>query len=82
MKQNDKNHNESNQKIYSEDETKLVLHGLRQYYVKLNEYEKNANLIDLLNKIKFNQMIIFVESARHCKALSKLLTEQNISPVV
>ncbi|CAF5111910.1 unnamed protein product, partial [Rotaria sp. Silwood1] len=81
MKQNDKNHNESNQKIYSEDETKLILHGLRQYYVKLNEYEKNAKLIGLLNKIKFNQMIIFVESGRRCKALSKLLTEQNISTV-
>ncbi|CAF5192403.1 unnamed protein product, partial [Rotaria sp. Silwood1] len=61
MKQNEKNYNESNQKIYSEDETKLILHGLRQYYVKLNEYEKNAKLSDLINKIKFNQMIIFVE---------------------
>jgi ATP-dependent RNA helicase UAP56/SUB2 len=47
----------------------------------LNEHEKNTKLIDLLNKIKFNQMIIFVESARHCQALSKLLTEQNISSV-
>ncbi|CAF4819913.1 unnamed protein product [Rotaria sp. Silwood1] len=81
MKQNEKNYNESNQKIYSEDETKLILHGLRQYYVKLNEYEKNAKLSDLINKIKFNQMIIFVESARKCNALSKLLTEQNISTV-
>ncbi|CAF3601111.1 unnamed protein product, partial [Rotaria sp. Silwood2] len=67
--------------IYSEDEAKLILHGLRQYYVKLNEYEKNAKLIDLLNKIKFNQIIIFVESARHCTALSKLLAEQNIPTV-
>ncbi|CAF3207914.1 unnamed protein product, partial [Rotaria sp. Silwood2] len=68
-------------KIYSEDERKLIVHGLRQYYVKLNEYEKNAKLIDLLNKIKFNQIIILVESARHCKALSKLLAEQNIPTV-
>merc|ERR1712227_632722 len=34
--------------ILVDDESKLTLHGLLQYYVKLNENEKNRKLCDLL----------------------------------
>ena len=33
--------------IYVDDDTKLTLHGLQQYYVKLQESEKNRKLNDL-----------------------------------
>ncbi|CAF1632031.1 unnamed protein product, partial [Adineta ricciae] len=47
--------------IYIDNETKLTLHGLRQHYVKLRENEKNRKLIDLLDKLEFNQVVIFVK---------------------
>jgi len=67
--------------IYIDDETKLTLHGLRQHYVKLRENEKNRKLIDLLDKLEFNQVVIFVKSVPRCTALCKLLTEQNFPAV-
>ncbi|CAF0863233.1 unnamed protein product [Didymodactylos carnosus] len=67
--------------IYIDDETKLTLHGLRQHYVKLRENEKNRKLIDLLDKLEFNQVVIFVKSVPRCTALCKLLSEQNFPAV-
>lgn len=40
-----------------DDETKLTLHGLQQYYVKLKDNEKNRKLFDLLDALEFNQVI-------------------------
>ena len=42
--------------IYVDDETKLTLHGLQQYYVKLEEKEKNRKLNELLDSLEFNQV--------------------------
>jgi len=67
--------------IYIDDETKLTLHGLRQHYVKLRENEKNRRLIDLLDKLEFNQVVIFVKSVSRCTALCRLLTDQNFPAV-
>ena len=44
--------------IYVDDETKLTLHGLQQYYIKLAETEKNRKLNDLLDLLDFNQVIL------------------------
>ncbi|EGW15057.1 Spliceosome RNA helicase BAT1 [Cricetulus griseus] len=41
--------------IFVDDETKLTLHGLQQYYVKLKDNEKNRKLFDLLDVLEFNQ---------------------------
>jgi superfamily II DNA/RNA helicase len=62
--------------IYVDDETKLTLHGLRQFYVKLKEEEKNRKLFDLLDELEFNQVVIFVSSTKRCQALHKLLVDQ------
>ena len=43
--------------VYVDDETKLTLHGLQQYYVKLKDNEKNRKLFDLLDILEFNQVI-------------------------
>lgn len=41
-----------------DDETKLTLHGLQQYYVKLKDSEKNRKLFDLLDVLEFNQVTL------------------------
>jgi ATP-dependent RNA helicase UAP56/SUB2 len=63
--------------IYVDDESKLTLHGLQQYYVKLTEQQKNRKLNDLLDALEFNQVVIFVNGVRRCKELNKLLLECN-----
>jgi ATP-dependent RNA helicase UAP56/SUB2 len=63
--------------IYVDDEKKLTLHGLQQFYVKLDEREKNRKLNDLLDSLEFNQVIIFVRSTLRCTELDKLLRECN-----
>lgn len=63
--------------IYVDDESKLTLHGLRQYYVKLTEAQKNRKLNDLLDALEFNQVVIFVNGVRRCRELNKLLCECN-----
>jgi len=63
--------------IYVDDESKLTLHGLHQYYVKLQEAGKNRKLNDLLDALEFNQVVIFVNGVRRCRELNKLLTECN-----
>jgi len=67
--------------IYIDDETKLSLDGLRQHYVKLRDHEKNRKLIDLLDKLEFNQVVIFVKTTKRCSVLCKLLIEQNFPAV-
>lgn len=67
--------------IYVDDETKLTLHGLQQYYVKLDEKEKNRKLNDLLDTLEFNQVIIFVKSTNRANELSRLLNECNFPSI-
>merc|ERR1712070_410814 len=63
--------------ISVDEESKLTLHGLLQYYVKLSEREKNRKLNDLLDALEFNQVVIFVKSVQRAIALDKLLVECN-----
>lgn len=67
--------------IYVDDESKLTLHGLQQYYVKLTEQQKNRKLIDLLDALEFNQVVVFVNGVRRCKELNKLLIEYNFPAI-
>ncbi len=59
----------------------LIMKGLRQHYVKLREDKKIPKLIDLLNKLEFDQVVIFVDSVSRCTVLCKFLNEQNFSAV-
>merc|ERR1711953_1277784 len=61
--------------ISVDEESKLTLHGLLQYYVRLVEKEKNRKLNDLLDALEFNQVVIFVKSVQRAIALDKLLVE-------
>lgn len=60
-----------------DDESKLTLHGLQQYYCELKENQKNRKLTDLLDALEFNQVVIFVNSVRRAQELNKLLVECN-----
>jgi len=63
--------------IYINDGAKLTLHGLQQYYISLEEKEKNRKLVDLLDALEFNQVVIFVSSVRRAEELNKILNECN-----
>ncbi|XP_071571755.1 ATP-dependent RNA helicase WM6-like [Temnothorax nylanderi] len=63
------------------DDVKLTLKGFQQHYVKLKENEKNKKLFELLDVLKFNQVVIFVKSVQRCMALAQLLTEQNFPAI-
>merc|ERR1712127_27613 len=67
--------------ISVDEESKLTLHGLLQYYVKLPEKEKNRKLNDLLDALEFNQVVIFVKSGQRAVALDKLLCECNFPSI-
>merc|ERR1711967_5394 len=67
--------------IAVDNESKLTLHGLLQYYVKLTEKEKNRKLNDMLDALEFNQVVIFVKSVQRAVALDKLLTECNFPSI-
>jgi ATP-dependent RNA helicase UAP56/SUB2 len=66
---------------YVDEDTKLTLHGLQQYYIKLDEKEKNRKLNDLLDDLQFNQVIIFVKSTVRATELDKLLRECNFPSI-
>merc|ERR1711934_687602 len=67
--------------IYVDDDTKLTLHGLNLYYIKLVEAEKNRKLNDLLDALEFNQVVIFVSKVARANELNRLLTECNFPSI-
>merc|ERR1712170_305738 len=67
--------------ISVDEESKLTLHGLLQYFVKLEEKEKNRKLNDLLDALEFNQVVIFVKAGQRAIALDKLLVECNFPSI-
>ena len=48
--------------VLIENDSKLTLHGLKQFYVELKADEKIKKLMDLIDNLDFNQIIIFVKS--------------------
>ncbi|CAO3588987.1 unnamed protein product [Absidia cylindrospora] len=67
--------------IYVDDEAKLTLHGLQQFYIKLEEREKNRKLNDLLDTLEFNQVCIFVKSVPRANELNRILTDCNFPSI-
>ena len=59
--------------VLIDDEKQLTLHGLKQYYVKLDEKEKIKKLTDLLDSLMFNQVIVFVSSVKYAIKLDEIL---------
>ncbi|PVV03198.1 hypothetical protein BB560_002339 [Smittium megazygosporum] len=67
--------------IFVDDEAKLTLHGLQQYYISLTENVKNRQLSDLLDTLDFNQVVIFVRSVSRANQLDKLLNSCNFPSI-
>jgi len=67
--------------IFVDDDTKLTLHGLQQYYIRLQENEKNRKLNDLLDVLEFNQVVIFVAKVPRARELNKLLADCNFPSI-
>jgi ATP-dependent RNA helicase UAP56/SUB2 len=65
------------EEILIDDEAKLVLEGILQYYVNITESEKTKKLTDLLDNLLFNQVIIFVAKVERAIELNKILKECN-----
>ena len=61
--------------VLIENESKLTLHGLKQYYVELTDQEKNVKLTDLIDALNFNQIIIFVKTVPHAIKLAEILNK-------
>ena len=64
--------------VLIENESKLTLHGLKQYYVELKANEKIKKLIDLIDALDFNQVIIFVKSIQYATKLAEILNKNTI----
>lgn len=60
---------------------KLTLHGLKQYYVKLEENQKTKKLTDLLDSLMFNQVIVFVKSVDFAIKLDEILRRDNFPSI-
>lgn len=67
--------------IFIEDERKLTLHGLVQYFAKLKPEEKNLKLTNLLDALDFNQVVIFVSTAARARELDRLLKDCNFPSI-
>ena len=67
--------------IFVDDDTKLTLHGLQQYYIRLDEADKNKKLNDLLDVLEFNQVVIFVSKVPRARELNKLLADCNFPSI-
>jgi ATP-dependent RNA helicase UAP56/SUB2 len=68
--------------IFVDDDTKLTLHGLQQYYIRLDEAAKNRKLNDLLDALEFNQVVIFVSKVNRAIELNRILEECNFPSIV
>ena len=65
--------------IFIDDQKRLTLHGLKQFYVEVSEKQKFKYLYTLLNKIDYNQCIIFTSKIDRAKYLNKMLLDTEIS---
>jgi ATP-dependent RNA helicase UAP56/SUB2 len=63
------------------DADKLTLHGLSQFYVKLEEGQKTRKLTDLMDILEFNQVVIFVRDKRRCHSLNRILVESKFPSI-
>jgi len=51
------------------------------FFVELQESEKNQKLVDLLDELEFNQLVIFVKSVSRATELNKLLVQCNFPSI-
>merc|ERR1712226_515322 len=67
--------------IFIDDQKKLTLHGLVQYYSNLLEKDKTKTLLSLLYKLNYNQTIIFTKSIERAKFLNEILMKMDLPSI-
>ena len=67
--------------LFIDSDAKLTLHGLKQYFVKLEENQKIQKLIELLDALEFNQVIIFVSQTKYANALQEIIKGEGFPSV-
>lgn len=67
--------------FFIDNEGKLTLHGLKQFYIKLEDNEKIRKLTDLLDSLMFNQVIVFVKSVAYAIKLDEILRKSNFPSI-
>lgn len=64
--------------IEIEEQKKLTLTGLKQFYVDIQEDMKLKNLVSLLMDVQYNQAFIFVKKVERAKKLHQLLEKMKL----
>lgn len=64
--------------VFVDSDTKLTLHGLQQFYLNIDEDKKNRKLIEIIERIAYKQIIIFVSKVDRCKMLAEILRSQGL----
>lgn len=67
--------------IFIDDQKKLTLHGLVQFYSNLLEKDKTKTLLSLLYKLNYNQTIIFCKSIERAKFLNEILIKMDLPSI-
>ena len=67
--------------VVAVDERALVLEGIRQFDVSLTEKGKFSRVVHLLDKLPYNQVIVFVNRVEKAKALADLLAMRMFQPI-
>jgi len=67
--------------VFVDGQKNLTLHGIQQYYIKLNQNEKNRRLINIFDNYAYNQIVIFVSTVQRARALNELLNEAEIPSI-
>ena len=63
------------------DEGKLILHGLAQFFIYIQENKKFEKLTHLLDSLAFNQAISIVNRVDRAKKLTELLNKKLFNPI-
>jgi len=59
----------------------LNLHGLKQYFVKLEENLKIKKLVDILDELHFNQVIIFTKTNQNAQKLNDIIQQEKFPSI-
>jgi len=67
--------------LFIDSDSKLTLHGLKQYYVKLDDSQKIKRLVELLDSLDFNQVIIFVSKTKYAQKLQEVINQEGFPSI-
>lgn len=67
--------------LYVDSGSGLTLHGLKQFYVKLEDDKKVRKLIELLDSLDFNQVIVFAKTQEYAKKLNEIVRKEGFPSV-